>query len=76
MQIDCMRLLGYSRFAFWLYPAQTQTKSDDKRIHHILREQSFSSFPFEPEYIMEYDLTYVDLLVLIKLDGLFKIRCQ
>ena len=35
MQIDCIRILGYSRFAFRLYPAQTQsqTESDATIIH-------------------------------------------
>ena len=37
VQIDCICILGYSRFAFWLCPPQTQTESqtesDAKRIN-------------------------------------------
>ena len=33
MQINCICILGYSRFEFWLYTAQSQTQSETKRDH-------------------------------------------
>ena len=42
MQIDSIHTLGYNRFAFRLYPTQSQTESDAKKIHMAMSVKNAS----------------------------------